>query len=148
VVVWRGNYLRHNDLPFKDHHWRLPNADLRQEVSDQHNSDGDHRLQPLHDILPLSNDLPMSPYILLLDTVSYLRSTRRWRVMYLKRYHCKLDLRTWGPECSCRLDTGHPTNFHRMEFKHESPNQDLSSSHSSPWSCVRILLFSHVCSDY
>jgi hypothetical protein len=94
VVLWR-DYLRHNDLPFKGHYRRLSHADMRQEISNQHYSDGDHSLQRLHHLFPLSNDLPMPSNILLLDAVPFGRYTaRRWRVMYLKRYHCRLDIRT------------------------------------------------------
>jgi hypothetical protein len=141
VVVWWGDYLRSDDLPYKGHYWHLSHADMRQQVSHQHHSDGDNRLQPLHHIFPLSNDLPMPSNILLLDAVS-LRDTRytacRRSIMYLQRDHCRLDIRTWGPERSCRLDARHPTNLHCVELEHESSNQDLSSSHSRSWSYVRL----------
>jgi hypothetical protein len=91
VVVWWGDYLRFDDLPYKGHYRRLSHADMRQEVPYQHHSGGDNHLQPLHHIFPVSNDLPMPSNILLLDAVS-LHDTRytarRWSLMYLKRDHC------------------------------------------------------------
>lgn len=44
VVVWWGDYLRPDDLPYKGHYRRLSHANRRQKVSHQHNSDGDNRL--------------------------------------------------------------------------------------------------------
>lgn len=114
---------------------------MRQEISNQHHSGGDHNLQPLHRLLPLSNDLPMPSDILLLDAIPLPYSSYtnpRGSDMYPKRDHCGLDVCTWSPERSCRLDIGHPTNFSCMELEHESPNQDLSGAHFSPRSCVRM----------
>jgi hypothetical protein len=125
VVVWWGDYLRSYNLPYKSYHWRLSHSDMHQEVSYQHYSGGDNHLQPLHHLFPLSNDLSMPSNILLLDAVS-LHDIRcaasRRSLMYLKRDHCRLDIRTWSPECSCRLDARHLTNLHCVELEHESPN--------------------------
>ena len=141
VVVWWGDYLRSDDLPYKGHYWRLSYADMRQKVSNQHHSGGDNHLQSLHHIFPVSNDLPMPSNILLLDAVS-LHDTRyaarRRSLMYLKRDHCRLNIRTWSPERSRRLDARHPTNLHCVELEYESSNQDLRRSYPSSWSCVRL----------
>ena len=146
VVLW-GNYLRYYDMPSKGHHWHVSYADLRQEVSNQHYSGGNASLQHFHHILPIPDDLPMSSYLILLDAESTawtrLYSPSR-RVVHPKMDHRGLDLRTWSPECSCRLDTGHPADFPRMEFEHESTNKDLGSSYSSPRSCVRLPSSMHI----
>jgi hypothetical protein len=123
VVVWWGDYLRSDDLPYKGHYRRLSYADMCQQVSTQYHSDGDNRLQPLYHIFSLSNDLPMPSNILLLDAVSLYdtrHTTRRWSLMYLKRDHCRLNIRTRSPERSCRLDARYPTYLHCVELEHES----------------------------
>lgn len=139
VVLWR-THLRHYDMPSKNRYRHVSDADMRQEVPNQHHSWGNASVQPFHYLFPIPDDLPMPSCLILLDAEpeSSTRSASPGRrVVYPKRYHCRLDLRTWSLERRCRLDTGHPTNLSGMEFEHESPNQVFGSSHSSSWSCVR-----------
>jgi hypothetical protein len=128
-------------MPFKGHYRSLSYADMCQENSNQHHPDSNLQLQLLHHIFPISNDLPMQPRKRLLDgepQSGYWAAG--WSNMSGQNDHCRLNLRTWSSQRSCRLDTGHPTNLLGMELEHESSNQDLCGAHPSTWSSVRVLL--------
>ena len=89
MVVLRRDYLRHNDLPSKGLYCNLSWANMYTQSPNERYLDHRRCFQHLLYLLPLCDDLPMPPCILLLATIYY----RVFRLLYVTNRRRRFDIR-------------------------------------------------------
>jgi len=135
VVVWWRAYLRYNDLPTKGLHWGLPPTNMRRQISNPGNLDGDDLLQCLFHLLLPFDDLPMPSNIPLLDSIWFTSRTARY--MHFTDRYCGLNLYPWCTERARGLDFRHDAHFPCVELANEYSNQSVGGTDPGTWCCVR-----------